>query len=166
MAPVTPPSRDLDPSALGIRDARAADAEPLGRLLGRGFEVAEPPSDALDPYSRAWIAELAGDDDPIGVVGLRMVQDHAAEIHDLWVCPERRGHGVGVRLMETCLGYCRDHGVLKTLLHAEGDQTAAINLFQKVGFLLARQRPAGKGERLEFYMDLYRDEPGESSGGA
>lgn len=105
-----------------------------------------------------WVAELEDGDCPVGLVGLRMVQDHSAEIHDLWVCPESRGHGVGVRLMETCLGYCRDHGVLKTMLHAEDNQTAAIHLFQKVGFLLARQRPSGSGERLEFYMDLYRDE--------
>ena len=106
-------------------------------------------------------AELSGADAPVGMVGLKMVQDHTAEIHDLWVCEDCRGCGVGVRLMETCLGYCQDHGVLKTLLHAEDNQTAAIQLFQKVGFLLARQRPSGAGERLEFYMDLYRDEPSD-----
>jgi len=158
---MTPPSRDIDPSALKIREACADDAPALAKALGRAIEVPGPPSDGLEPSSRVWLAELDGGDIPAGLVGLRMVQDHAAEVHDLWVCPESRGHGVGVRLMETCLGYCRDHGVLKTLLHAEDNQTAAIRLFQKVGFLLARQRPAGSGERLEFYMDLYRDESPE-----
>jgi mycothiol synthase len=104
-----------------------------------------------------WLASRA-DAPVVGLVGLRMSGQHAGEIHDLWVSPERRGQGIGVQLMQACLGYCRDHGVLKTLLEVEGDQTAAIQLFEKVGFLLARSRKARAGERLEFYMDLYRDD--------
>ena len=161
MAPMSPPSRHVDPNALKIRDACADDARALADALGRAIAVPEIIEGADQPCDRLWLAELKGNDAPVGMVGLKMVQDHTAEIHDLWVCEDCRGHGVGVRLMETCLGYCQDHGVLKTVLHAEDNQTAAIHLFQKVGFLLARQRPAGVGERLEFYMDLYRDDLGD-----
>ncbi len=138
-----------------IRRAGPGDAEPVRAALGRTIVL--PPPAEEDPCDRVWIAGC-GDEPVVGLVGLRLKGNHSGEIHDLWVSPERRGRGVGVKLMQACLGYCRDHGVLKTLLEVEGDQTAAIQLFEKVGFLLARSRKGKAGERLEFYMDLYRDD--------
>jgi len=152
------PESEQNPTPATIRDAGQDDATRIAEAIGARLTVPEVRSDA-DPQDRLWLAEDEGAA-LIGLVGLRMVRDHSAEIHDLWVHPERRGQGVGVRLMEACLGYCRDHGVLKTVLQADENQTAAIHLFQKVGFMLARSRPATGGERLEFYMDLYHGDGG------
>jgi len=148
-----------NPTPASIRDAAGSDGPRIAEAIGASLEVPAIKPDA-DPQSRVWLAE-DGDSALIGLVGLRMVRDHSAEIHDLWVHPDRRGQGVGVQLMEACLGYCRDHGVLKTVLQADENQTAAIHLFQKVGFMLARSRPATGGDRLEFYMDLYHDGAGD-----
>lgn len=149
-----------NPTPAAIRDAGEGDGPRIAEALGESLEVPAIEPDA-DPQDRVWLAE-DGDSALVGLVGLRMVRAHSAEIHDLWVHPERRGQGVGVQLMQACLGYCRDHGVLKTVLQADENQTAAIHLFQKVGFMLARSRPATGGNRLEFYMDLYHDGTSDS----
>jgi|GEM_PF-2990899 len=151
---MTAPSDRETPIA--IRYAETGDGEAIRAAIGR--EIPCPPVSDADPCDRLWLAHEPDGREVVGLVGLRMSGPHAGEIHDLWVAPGRRGEGIGVRLMQACLGYCRDHGVLKTLLEVEEGQTAAIGLFEKVGFLLARARRAPAGERLEFYMDLYRND--------
>lgn len=151
------PHAPQDRPPVTIRDALPADGGMVERALGQAVEI--PAAGSEHPSDRMWVAcEMEDSTVCAGTVGLRMTGAHAGEIHHLWVRPERRGLGVGVVLMEACLGYCRDHGVLKTLLEVEEGQTEAIRLFQKVGFLLARSRKVSSGQRLEFYMDLYRDD--------
>lgn len=148
------------PAPVNIRYATPDDTQTLVSVLGLDVPIPAAVSEEVsqDPRDRVWLAECADGSGVVGLVGLRMIQTHSGEIHDLWVAPEHRGRGVGVQLMEACLGYCRDHGVIKTLLHAEENQTAAIHLFKKVGFLLARSKEIQGGSRLEFYQDLYHED--------
>ncbi len=69
-----------------------------------------------------------------------------------------RRHGVGTRLMEHALTFCRRNGYLKVILDVRIERGPAISLFEKFGFQLARAREIDGRRMLDFYFDLYRSE--------
>lgn len=101
--------------------ARAADAEVLvavdgaGRLVG-GITYVEGPG----PF--AW---FEGADE----AGLRM----------LAVTPEAQGRGVGAALVRACVERAAAAGKARVLLHTSAPMTAAMRLYERLGF---RRDPA------------------------
>jgi ribosomal protein S18 acetylase RimI-like enzyme len=104
-----------------------------------------------------WVAAHGGD--VIGMIGVQKTSDHGAEIRRLRVREDYRRRGVGTRLMQQAMSFCRRHGYLKVILDVRIERGPAIALFQKFGFQLARSREIEGRKTLEFYLDLYR-EPG------
>ena len=156
-------------SALGGDQPVVLDLYEEGRLSGLPDE-ADPASDirditqsylAPDAGSALWVAETHATptEHPriVGMVGVRRLGEHLAEIKRLRVDPSHRGKGLGSRLVETALGFCRDNGYLKITLDTPLEREQAIALFQKYGFHLNRTRVVAGVEMLEFYLDLYRD---------
>lgn len=158
--------------ALASDQAAVLDLYERGRLEGQG-EGDDPTDDIRDiaahylredpeagDLARLWVAESATEG-IAGMVAVVVREDHVAEMRRLRVAPEHRGKHVGSDLVEVALGHCRDNGCLKVILDTRVERTAAIHLFEKLGFRLDRTRvsPEGK-EHLEFYMDLYRDPGG------
>ncbi|TVQ59406.1 MAG: GNAT family N-acetyltransferase [Phycisphaerales bacterium] len=143
-----------------------------GRLSGQTPED-DPDSDirdinrsylAEDGGSALWVAESPGTEAElpriVGMIGVRHTGGHLAEIRRLRVDPGHRGNGLGSRLMETALAFCRDRGYLKIKLDTRMEREQAIALFQKHGFYLTRTRDVGGKQHHEFYLDLYRDPEG------
>ncbi|MCF7547546.1 GNAT family N-acetyltransferase [Pseudonocardia sp. WMMC193] len=94
---------------------------------------------------RAWIAELAGER-----VGCVMLVDGAhrpsgvegeATLRVLLVHPRGRGHGVGRRLVRTCLDFARDRGYRRVTLWTNDILTAAIAIYRDLGFELVGEEP-------------------------
>ncbi len=108
-----------------------------------------------DGQSALWVADYH--DDVIGMIGVQKMSEHEAEIRRLRVRPQYRRKGLGTKLMETALGFCRHHGYLKVVLDVRVERGPAIALFQKFGFQLNRTRESGGRKMLDFYLDIYRE---------
>jgi ribosomal protein S18 acetylase RimI-like enzyme len=63
-----------------------------------------------------------------------MLLDAAGAIHDIWVEPEARGHGVARALLEAAVGALRAKGAPRVVLHAAAKNTEAQALFEGLGF--------------------------------
>jgi ribosomal protein S18 acetylase RimI-like enzyme len=105
--------------------------------------------------SALWVADF--DDEIIGMIGVQKTSDHGAEVRRLRVHERYRRLGLGARLMEEALSFCRHHGYLKVILDVRIERGPAIKLFKKFGFQLARQREVNGRKMLDFYLDIYRE---------
>lgn len=168
---------------LTIRSARPAEDMPtichlfVTGLLEGQHAPDEPDDDIInlhDTYfpesggSHFWVAELypktddanksAADRNPliIGTVGVLRADMHTAEIKRLRVDPAHHHRGVGTRLFEVALNFCREVGYLKVVLDSRVERTEAIALFERFGFQLTRTREVDGKKSHEFYLDLYR----------
>lgn len=110
-----------------------------------------------DGASALWVA--AYDNDVVGMIGVQKTSDDQAEIRRLRVHTDYRRRGLGAKLMEQALNFCRHHGYLKVTLDVRIEREPAIALFHKFGFALNRTREINGRRTLDFYLDLYR-EPG------
>ena len=59
-------------------------------------------------------------------------------------------------LLETAVEFCREQEYLKVRLDTRFEKSAALDLFDRIGFQHTRTKPADQKELLEFYLDLYR----------
>jgi ribosomal protein S18 acetylase RimI-like enzyme len=107
--------------------------------------------------SGLWVADCGSG--VIGMVGVQKTSDNEAEIRRLRVHADYRRRGVGTRLMEQALSFCRQQSYLKVILELHIERGPAISLFRRFGFRLNRMREVGGRKMLDFYLDLYR-EPG------
>ena len=108
--------------------------------------------------SALWVADY--DNAIIGMVGVQKTSDHGAEVRRLRVHADFRRKGVGAKLMEQALSFCRHHGYLKVTLDVRIERGPAIALFEKFGFQLNRTREINGRRMLDFYVDLYREPSG------
>jgi ribosomal protein S18 acetylase RimI-like enzyme len=62
-----------------------------------------------------------------------LLQEHGA-VHDIFVAPASRGHGVGSALMSAMLAELRSRGAEIVVLYTATQNVAAQRLFEKAGF--------------------------------
>lgn len=111
-----------------------------------------------DGQSALWVADH--DDHVIGMIGVQKTSEHEAEVRRLRVRDSFRRLGVGTKLMEQALTFCRHHGYLKVILDVRIERGPAISLFEKFGFQLNRTREIDGRKMLDFYIDIYREPTG------
>lgn len=63
----------------------------------------------------------------------QLLDPHGA-LHDLWVEPTERRHGVARRLVEAALAALADKGAPRVVLHTAARNPAATAFFEKLGF--------------------------------
>jgi N-acetylglutamate synthase-like GNAT family acetyltransferase len=152
-----------------IRDATASDAKCVlelfeaGALSGEAPNASDDSSDLedlsksylADTGPRLWIAELG--DRAVGMVAVWPMEEDVYELRRLRVMPDVQGRGVGKALVNHALAHCRDSAALKVVLDTFVERSAAIGLFERFGFKLARSKTLSGKQRLDFYLDLYRE---------
>lgn len=163
----THPTIDLE--TISVRDWTADDQDAVrwhyehGRLGGEELpnDTAADVDNIHEAYiaperANFWVADHHGE--IVGMVGVAEEEPHLAEIRRLRVHPDKQGHGIGIKLMETALHFCRHHDYLKVVLDTNysGSKTA-MAIFDKCAFQHNRTRTVGGKELIEFYLDLYRD---------
>jgi len=151
-----------------VRTYRAADAAACRALFVDGLITGKlscddtcPDLDDVEsaylnsPDSHFWVAE---DQEGIvvGMVGVLAMDRGVGEIRRLRVDPAHRRRGIGQKLMEAAVCFCRDRGYVKIMLDTFIDREPAIGLFQKFNFRHSRTRKIGEKELLYFYLDLYQ----------
>ncbi len=161
-----------------IRDARADDADVVMRLFEAGALSGEAPNASddtsdledlsksylADSGPRLWIAELG--DRAVGMVAVWPMEEDVCELRRLRVLPDVQGRGVGKALVNHALAHCRECAALKVVLDTFVERSAAIGLFERFGFKLARTKTLAGKQRLDFYLDLYREVTPEDEGPA
>jgi ribosomal protein S18 acetylase RimI-like enzyme len=139
-----------------VRRASATDAEAIGRLLhdfNTEFDDITPGPRALAERVTRLLAGgdtivlLAGEG-PDGLAVLRFreaIWMDALECYlaELYVVPDRRGHGTGRALMEASMAVARDEGAAYMDLGTSEDDVAARALYESLGFSNREGRPDG-----------------------
>ena len=82
------------------------------------------------------------DEDPEDVQGFHWTKIHPAdgdspalgEVYAVGVCPEQQGRGLGRALTAAGINYLAERGLDEVMLYVDGDNTAAVALYEKLGF--------------------------------
>ncbi len=101
-----------------------------------------------DPYSRRLVAEVDGR--AVGKVTLDTAYPPYSELVNLMVHPGYRRRGIANRLVQGCIGEAGSRGHPIILLMTEPENTPAINLYSRNGFI--NGIPGGLGEREFTWM--------------
>jgi len=87
----------------------------------------------------AWVAELGGR--RVGCCFCVRGDDETAVLRLLCVLPGARGHGLGTRLVSTCLDFARDTGYRRIRLWTNDPLVAARRIYLATGFTLTESAP-------------------------
>jgi ribosomal protein S18 acetylase RimI-like enzyme len=139
-----------------IRLATAADAGAFGRLLHAfNAEFDDPTPEADEIAERAApliesgeVTVLFAGDGPDGFAELRFRPSLYtgaldAYLEELYVVPERRGHGLGRALLQAAMEHARERGAAHIDLNTSEDDVAARALYESAGFTNREGRPEG-----------------------
>ena len=130
---------------------------------GRPFEalvarIVADYAESHDPSREtAWIAEVDGA--RAGCIFCVQGPDEStAKLRLLLLDPAARGHGLGGRLVDTCLTFARDAGYKRMVLWTNDPLEAARNIYLSRGFTLTGSEPHtlfGEGLLSQYYeLDL------------
>jgi ribosomal protein S18 acetylase RimI-like enzyme len=153
---------------LQIRSYQSQDQSSVSRLYTEGLLAGQiAPNDTGadienveqayfdDERHHFWIAEVDGQ--VLAMIGVASDEEHTAEIRRLRVDPQYQHTDIATKLLETAIAHCKHHGFLKVRLDTRcSTQSAAVNLFDKIGFQHTRTKALHGKDLLEFYLDLYR----------
>ena len=160
---------DFDASEATVRPAQEPDHAAIRALFhqsmlngqlhegdtGADIEELQEAYFSDEGASGFWVACCG--DEVIGMIGVKRTQENIAELRRLRVREDFRRRGVGRRLLEHAIDFCRRHGYLKVILDMRIERASAIAIVEKYGFTLARTRDIDGHKTLDFYLDLYRE---------
>ncbi|MCL1045163.1 GNAT family N-acetyltransferase [Shewanella electrodiphila] len=108
--------------------------------IGEGFGPSDPEVEQMSQhyhYNNKSIYLVASLDGKIlgcgGVASFNESED-TCELRKLFLLPESRGLGIGMQLTQACLEFAEDMGFKQCYLDTLTSMTAAIKLYEKVGF--------------------------------
>ncbi len=139
-----------------IRRAGAGDAAEVARLLdafNREYDEYTPGVEALADRGAQLIGNeevtvLLTGDPPFGLAQLRFLPSmwsdgFEAYLEELYIAPDRRGEGLGRKLLDAAIELSRERGATHLQLNTSEDDTAAIALYESSGFSNREGRPDG-----------------------
>jgi ribosomal protein S18 acetylase RimI-like enzyme len=142
--------------------ATAADAPAFGRLLhafNSEYGEPEPSADVIAERAAPLIENgevtvLFAGDGPDGFAELRFRPSLYtgaldAYLEELYVVPERRGHGLGRALLEAAMEHARERGAARIDLNTSETDVAARALYKSAGF--TNREGGGDGPTMLYY---------------
>lgn len=103
--------------------------------------VAEPMAEFVRKRTdrdRIWIAERAGR--IVGSIAIVGASQNEAQLRWFLVDPSARGAGLGKRLLNEAIAFCRSHGYTSVFLFTVSILKAAAHLYRAAGFECVEQR--------------------------
>src|SRR5205814_10465812 len=91
----------------------------------------------------------------VGIIAVQMHRESEGEIRSLRVRQDARRRGIGAKLLEKALEWCKERGCLKVTLDTYMEREPALKLFEKFKFKHSRTRDVSGKSLLYFYLDLY-----------
>jgi ribosomal-protein-alanine N-acetyltransferase len=100
-----------------------------------------------NPASRCWVVDLDG-----RVVGMLVAWLIVDEIHIATIAthPDFRKQGIGEKLLSLTLQSAKDEGAVSSFLEVRENNTAALELYRKFGYV-------ENGRRIGYYKDNGED---------
>jgi len=115
-------------------DLRAAQQAELDARFGHaGHEAGPPPSEA--DTAVFLVAHDKASGQPVGCGGLRLLDEHTAEIKRLYVLPYTRGSGVASSILAALEGHAHALGITTLTAEAGSVQTDGRQFYENSGFL-------------------------------
>ena len=126
--------------------AMAAPGRDVTSRLPLIFPSLESEAQFSAPSSHFWVAEGA-DASILGAISIISDADPGiAELNAFYVAEGHQRRGIGARLMEAALGFCRAGGVKRVDLTSNvGVYDAAIAFYKRLGFKHKREYEVGSG---------------------
>jgi GNAT superfamily N-acetyltransferase len=145
------------------RRAETADAAAIARLLhdfNTEYDEYTPGPEALERrvselLDAGEITVLLTGEPPEGLALLRFrpalwTQTLDCYLEELYVVPDRRGHGSGRALMEAAIDVARAEGAARMDLGTSEDDVAARGLYESLGFI---NREGGRDGPLSYFYE-------------
>jgi putative acetyltransferase len=146
---------------VAFRDEHAHAFYALNRAWLDEHELYEPPDEAQLTDPDGTILALGGVIyvalEGTGVVGTAALIPHGPnemELVKLAVHPSARGRGIARRLTETCLTHARRQGARRIFLVSNSRLTAALRLYESVGFVHRPVPDTVPYQTADVYMEL------------
>ncbi len=124
---------------------RLAEANDVPALLeierasfGTPWTLGEIEEELDKPLSRLWVAEVDG---RLAAFGIQWFVVGEAQLANIAVHPDFRGRGLGKQMMLRLLENARAEGMEKMTLEVRTGNTAAHDLYLKLGFVETCRRP-------------------------
>lgn len=95
--------------------------------------------------SQMWIAEMDGR--MVGDIAVVRKGEHRAQLRWLGVDMDVQGRGLGRRLLEEALGFCREHGYHELFLGTLDLLQPARHLYAEYGFHLMKSEPYNEWDK-------------------
>jgi putative acetyltransferase len=92
----------------------------------------------------------------IGTAGVFPVEQGVYELRKMYLRPAARGQGLGARLFETCLAFCRERGARQLVLDTRDDMISAIAFYKQRGFVRDDAQIRGARCTQGYRLDLKR----------
>lgn len=84
---------------------------------------------------------------------IRMFENNRGHLSRIIVCPSSRGQGIGRTFGEELINEARKLNCQTISLHVVKDNFTAINLYQKLGFIIVSKPPDNLRKNI-YYMEL------------
>ncbi len=89
----------------------------------------------------------------VGTAGVFPLEPGVYELRKMYLRPDVRGHGLGARLFDACLAFCREQTARQVVLDTRENMTTAIAFYERRGFVRDDAQKRGsrctRGYRLE-----------------
>ncbi|MFJ4917594.1 GNAT family N-acetyltransferase [Streptomyces sp. NPDC088726] len=129
------------------RLTQALRAEQLG-LYGFADDPDATPEADFDPPAGLFLIAHVGDE-AVGCGGVRLLDEHTAEIKRMYVSGVSRGHGIGRYLLEH---HAASRRATRIRLETGRRNTAALALYSRSGYLPCPSYVAGRDPRVNRAM--------------
>lgn len=158
-----------DPMEISVRTFMPDDNEACRELYAQGLlggQLAENDSGLdiddiahayLRPGCHFWVAQDSAAQ-VVGMIGVQNHEDNVGEIRRLRVRADSQRRGVGSRLLEAAIAFCRTHQYLKVKLDTFIEREPAVRLFEKFQFRQGSTRQLNGKLVMDFYLDIYGGE--------
>lgn len=132
------------------RLTQALRAEQL-RLYRFADDPDTTPGADFDPPHGLFLVAHVGDE-TVGCGGVRLLDEHTAEIKRMYVADEARGHGIGRYLLVHLERHAVSRGATRIMLETGRRNTAALALYHRTGYLPCPPYVAGRDHRVNRAM--------------
>ena len=97
--------------------------------------LADPSEEKIKTYLNKSICAVANlDGESIGAYVLLFLSKTVAEIKNIAVAEKFQGRGIGKKLLQHAIDYCRDHSIRQLKIATGNSSIGQIALYQQMGF--------------------------------
>ena len=131
----------LRPEQPRVRPMTASDIEQVMAIEEASYDFPWTPGifrDCLRVGYGCWVLEIAHRIAGYGILGVGADEAH---LLNLCVDPERRGEGLGRRLLDRIVDLAVWHRAASIFLEVRPSNASAVRLYQRAGFELVGRRP-------------------------